>query len=94
MQKKTCFFNEVWYINGTFPNRWLWKLPNEVLGWRNWQTRTVEVRMEQSLGVQVPPRVPNFKIFCALDLTNRVTKSILYVVCTGNCAAMVDNRPT
>ena len=32
----------------------------EVLGWRNWQTRMVEVHMEQSLGVQVPPRVPLF----------------------------------
>ena len=31
-----------------------------VLGWRNWQTRMVEVHMEQSLGVQVPPRVPFF----------------------------------
>ena len=29
-----------------------------VLGWRNWQTRMVEVHMEQSLGVQVPLRVP------------------------------------
>ena len=29
-----------------------------VLGWRNWQTRMVEVHMEQSLGVQVPPRAP------------------------------------
>ena len=28
------------------------------LGWRNWQTRMVEVHMEQSLGVQVPPRAP------------------------------------
>ena len=32
----------------------------DVLGWRNWQTRMVEVHMEQSLGVQVPPRVPFF----------------------------------
>ena len=30
----------------------------DVLGWRNWQTRMVEVHMEQSLGVQVPLRVP------------------------------------
>ena len=29
-----------------------------MLGWRNWQTRMVEVHMEQSLGVQVPLRVP------------------------------------
>ena len=32
-----------------------------VLGWRNWQTRMVEVHMEQSLGVQVPLRVPFFE---------------------------------
>ena len=42
------------------------KMPKAVLGWRNWQTRTVEVRMERSLGVQVPPRVPKSKFFMSL----------------------------
>ena len=34
---------------------------SDMLGWRNWQTRMVEVHMEQSLGVQVPPRVPFYE---------------------------------
>jgi hypothetical protein len=28
--------------------------------WRNWQTRTFEGRVEQSVGVRVPPSAPTF----------------------------------
>lgn len=31
------------------------------LGWWNWQTRALEVRMPKGVGVRVPPRAPFFK---------------------------------
>ncbi len=32
-------------------------------GWRNWQTRTVEGRVGQPVGVQVPPSTPKLKSY-------------------------------
>ncbi len=45
------------------------------LGWRKWQTRMVEVHMEQSLGVQVPPRAP-----CLLWCGAHIAQSVEHIL--------------
>ena len=51
-----------------------------VLGWRNWQTRMVEVHMEQSLGVQVPPRVPFLLIHEKWKIYAYIAQSVEHIL--------------
>ena len=48
-----------------------------------WQTRTVEGRVEQSMGVQVPPRAPFFLVFLLQGICN--SRHGMYIPCSGLC---------
>ena len=50
----------------------VFSFPQTLLGWRNWQTRTVEGRVGKPVRVRLPPRVLkpvklNHRLFCAAN---------------------------
>ena len=60
MQKKICFFNSLVYISNMHQAVQCWfGKPT----WRNWQTRTVQVRVPRGMWVRLSPSVP-LKIGC------------------------------